>query len=142
MSLNESIKITDIRSCWERIKPGLEIVRRKCNADWRVEDVYAKCVSDSWTLFTADGVDGFLICWQFTSDYSGAKTLMIEVAYYHGPLHPFDVYQPFLDDLARSIGAKDIEFRSPRMGFLRKGWTEVDVVYRREVPCGQESEGQ
>ncbi len=129
-------QIMDIRECWEKVKPGLEIIKRRCAADWRVEDVYAKCVAGTWTLFMADGVDGFLICCQGACPYRNMKILHIECAYYAGDVDPFEVFMPVIETLARQIGALEIEFRSPRTGFERKGWKVVDRVYRMEVSHG------
>lgn len=125
--------VTDIRTCWETIKPGLEIIKRKCNADWRVEDVYAKCVSGAWTLFTAAGVDGFFICWRGDSAYKPEKNLEIENAYYAGDLDPFKVFEPMIIDLAKKNGCSAVQFKSPRMGYQKKGWKIADIIYRQEV---------
>lgn len=125
---------TDIRSCWEKIRPGLEAIKRKCSPDWRVEDVYAKCVNGKWSLFTADGCDGFLICWTWNSAYLIKKILQIECAYHAGGIDPFEVFEPQILELARNNGCAVVEFQSPRSGFKRKGWQEVDVTYRMEVP--------
>lgn len=127
-------EITDIRSCWEQVRPGLEEIRRKCDAEWRPEDVYAKCVAGEWTLFSEEGVDGFLILCKYTGEYRGDLRLFVECAYYRGEEDPFAVYEPFVFELAGRIGARRVEFRSPRLGFRRKGWVVADVTYFKEVP--------
>ena len=38
--------------------------------------------------------------------------------------------------LARENGCAAVQFQSPRQGFKRKGWKEVDIVYQQEVDYG------
>lgn len=125
--------VTDIRTCWEKIRPGLEIIKRKCHADWRVEDVYSRCVSGSWTLFTAAGVDGFFICWKADATFRPEKVLEIECAYHAGDVDAFAVFEPLILELAKKNGCAAVQFRSPRKGYQRKGWKVVDMIYRQEV---------
>lgn len=129
-------EIADIRLWWEIVREGLEVIRRKCDAEWRVEDVYAKCVAGEWTLFLEPGSEGlgFLLLSQYRDVYRGEKRLSVECAFYRGESDPFEAYEPFLFDLAAKIGARCVEFRSPRLGFRKKGWAVADVVYRKEVP--------
>lgn len=127
---------TDIRTCWERIKVGLEEVKRKTNPDWRVEDVYAKCVAGDWSLFAAEGVDGFLIICRHDGEFSLVRRLFVVCAYYQGADDPFIEYGPFLNDLAKQVGARDIEFRSSRVGYQKKGWQVGPTTYRKEVDYG------
>jgi hypothetical protein len=128
-----NLKITDIRSCWEEVKPGLLAIAQKCAAEWRVEDVYARCLAGEWTLFMGPEVDGFLILSQYSDRYRNEKRLVVECAYHDGALDPFATYEPFLFATARQIGAVCIEFTSPRRGFEKKGWSVTDITYRKEV---------
>lgn len=129
-------EVTDIRGCWETIRPGLEVVRRKAAADWDLDEAFAKCVAGEWTLFTDGAVDGFLILCQYFDEGLGVRVLFVVAAYCRGADDPIAVHGPFLHALARRIGAGVIEFRSPRLGFQKKGWAVAEVVYRQEVRHG------
>lgn len=126
----------DIRQCWEQVKPGLEVIARKCDAEWRIEDVYAKCRAGEWTLFVLADGSGFIVLCQYQDVYKLQKRLAVECFYHTGEVDPFELYEPFVFEQARKIGAQFVEFHSPRCGFERKGWEVVDMIYRREVGNG------
>ncbi len=130
------LEIVDIRTCWEAIRPGLEAIRAKCAAEWRPEDVYHRCVAGEWTLFTAPEGAGFVVLYQYVSPYSGDRRLVVECGYHVGAEDPFDVYEPQIMEIGRRIGAARVEFKSPRRGFERKGWTVDDICYSKEVGHG------
>jgi len=127
------LEITDIREVWDQVRPGLEDIKKRFQPEWRPEDVYSRCVSGDWTLFMAAGVDGFLICTKHVDLFSLKIRLYVEAAFYRGQSDPFEVFMPEIIRIAKEIGAIDIEFRSPRTGYERKGWTVVDRKYRWEV---------
>lgn len=129
----------DVRQCWEQIKHGLEVIADKCDAEWRVEDAYAKCRAGEWTLFVLPDGSGFIILYQYQDVYKLEKRLVVECAYHTGDVDPFEIYEPFVFEQARKIEAKCVEFHSPRRGFERKGWEITDMTYRQEVDYGQKA---
>ena len=130
------LRLTDIRTCWEQIRPGLEIEKAKCHSDWRPEDVYKLCVDGRWSLFTDDGTDGFVMMSQYTCPFTGCIRLVLEAGYYHGEVPVFEAYGAALDEMARDVGASEIEIQSCRRGFEKLGWRPMGIWYRREVSHG------
>lgn len=128
------VRTVRIGECWERIKPGLEIIRVKTHADWGLDDAYQQCLLDQWAIFMDDAVDGFLITRLYQCEFTGVRRLEVIAAYYGGSdVDPTEMYLPFIQQLARAADAKQIEVRSPRRGWERKGFRVVDITYRMEV---------
>jgi hypothetical protein len=131
-----SLKLADIRTEWDRIKPDLDALRWKINAAWRLEDVYAACVNQSAFLYVAP--EGFIVVQPVTDTYTLDRYLHIWIAVSTAPGGEDLVsrYQGQIDDLAKSNGYRKMTFESPRRGWLRKldgitGWTQRTVTYER-----------
>jgi hypothetical protein len=126
------MRMVDVRAVWDRVLPGLLAILRKCAADWRPEDVYSRLVSGEWSLFMAEGVDGFAVFSQYVSPYTLEKRLVVECCYFDGD-DLWSRFEPELMQLARDVGAVCVECRSTRLGYQRKGWQVADILYRKEV---------
>lgn len=128
-----AIEIADIATCWEQIKPGLEVIKARTNAVWSLDDVYSHCYLGEWLLFVEPGIDGFLMVSARRCNYSGVCRLEVNCAYHRGESDPTQKYLPFLIQLARQMGAVSIDAHSPRRGWERKGFEVADVLYRMEI---------
>lgn len=126
------LNAVDIRQCWDDIRPGLEYIKERTAAPWRPEDVYHACLAGDATLYT--GPEGFMVLYEAVCKFTLDKSLHVWIAYgENGNL--YDKYMPWLEDLAKAVGAKSITCDSPRrgMGKLLHGWHEEYTRYRRVV---------
>lgn len=130
-------KLTDIRSCWDRIKPGIEeILKENPYLSFIPEDVYSECVNERAFLYTSPVGFGVLTIEvdQFTKD----KTLLIWIAYtYSKGGHHWMPHEDWVMSLAKNAGCKYIEARSrvPEMETYVKdiGWNLETRIYRKKI---------
>lgn len=129
----EKLKLTDIRTCWEKIRPGLLEVSRKCNTDWSPADIYDACRQGRAVLFVEG--DDFCVL-QHQTNYAGERELFIWVTY-AGRNRAQEYYLPKIKEIARRLGAVRLETASPRPGFERRaakvGWKPITRIYQMEV---------
>jgi hypothetical protein len=127
----------DVQAYWPYVAPRLVKLRAKTKARWIPEDVYAEIKTGSATLHIAgEGSDylGFVVL-QARPDYDG-KTLWVWIACSDGKVDVVEKYEPELVAMARKIGAKRLEFSSPRKWERRLsgyGWAESHAVFAKEV---------
>ena len=85
--MTDPIKLepSNIRECWEEIKPYLEALKQKWPelATWRVEDVYAEVRMDTAVLYRVD--EGFAVCTFETDDFTKKRDLFIWIAVSYEP---------------------------------------------------------
>jgi hypothetical protein len=127
----DSLALANIREAWGEIRPGLEHVRQRTEAPWRVEDVYAACLVGQAFLYV--GEPGFIVVQPQEDKLSGEPELLVWVAYSsdHGSV---DRFQPAVDALARDKGFKKLVMWSTRPGWEKNdGWKAVATVYERAV---------
>ena len=71
---------TDIRQCWDKVKPGIvEIIREDPFITFIPEDVYSECVNERAFLYTSSV--GFLILAVEVDQFTKDKTLYMWLAY-------------------------------------------------------------
>jgi hypothetical protein len=127
----------DIHAFWPYVAPRLVKVKQKTEARWIPEDVYAALKANAASLHIAEegpNYVGFVVLQQ-RQDYDG-KTLWVWVAYSDGP-DVVEKCEPELVAFAKNIGAKRLEFSSPRKWERRLkvlGWSESHAVFVKEVP--------
>lgn len=112
-----SLDYVDIREVWDTVKVGLEQVSSDTSADWRLEDVYASCVSGKSHIMmdTSRTTTGFVILQSVGIPFQNAAKLLIWIAY--DPIeNSLATYSEELESLARKTGHKQIEFLSPHKG--------------------------
>ena len=128
---------TDIRQCWEKIKPGIvEILKDNPFLTFIPEDVYSECVNERAFLYTSSV--GFLVLSVEIDQFTKDKTLLLWIAYtYEKGGHEWAVHEKWFDNLAKSIGCKYLDARSrvPEMESYTKkiGWELDTRIYRKEV---------
>lgn len=121
----------DVRAAWDRIRPGLEYIKKNLRPRWRPEDIYHACRAGEAHLYV--GPEGFLVLREQVCPYTLEKELLVWVACGEGG-GLAGKYMGWLEDLARRIGATSLVCQSPRKGLERlTGWTEEHKVYRRLV---------
>jgi hypothetical protein len=134
-------EVSDIRLHWSRIKPGIEqILEENPQLTYLPEDVYSECVNGRATLFTSP--IGFLVLTTEVDQFTGAKTLLIWIAYtYNQGKHNWLDHADWFDNLAQHLGYRTIEARSAVSEMeeyaLNNGWSLDTIVYTREVPYGE-----
>jgi hypothetical protein len=121
--------LQDIRECWDEIRPGLDHTRRKIDAPWRPEDVYAACVTGKAYLYTGD--PGFIVVQSQINAFNGRPEMFLWVAYARGQDN-IETFQDQVDEIAIEHGFDRIVMWSNRPGFQKSsGWQSVANVYER-----------
>lgn len=123
----------ELHDTWPLIKPGLEEVIKKIDAEWIAEDVYSALQSGTSTLhlgYNSDEYEGFIVLTP-TPDYEGT-TLFIWCVYSPTNTNVLERYWPDIEQMARKISARKVRFSSPR-----KGWAKmfkcVTMIYEKEI---------
>ena len=125
--MENEVRVGDVRVDWELIRPGLEIVKEKGNAEWRLEDVYALCRNGDAFLYIVD--EGFSIVRRVVNSFTLEIELFIMVSFSTGECN-IKKFQPYLEDLAKEIGATSMTLQSPRRGLERHGWEIEQINYK------------
>ena len=136
---NDFVKpvLTDIRSTWNIVKPGLEsILADNPTLTFIPEDVYSECVNERAFLFTSPV--GFLVLTIKVDQFTKDKTLYMWIAYtYEKGGHEWLAHEEWFNDLANEAGCKYLEARSrvPEMESYVKqiGWELDTRIYRKNV---------
>ena len=129
--------LTDIRSTWNIIKPGLEsILADNPSLTFIPEDVYSDCVNEKAFLFTSPV--GFLVLTVNTDRYTKDKTLYMWLAYtYDIGGHQWMAHEQWIESVARELNCRFIEAQSNVPGFesyaVTNGWDLDTRIYRRKV---------
>ena len=129
--------LTDIRSTWNTVKPGLEqILKDNPNLTFLPEDVYSEVVNNRAFLYTSSV--GFLILRVEIDQFTNDKTLLLWIAYtYNKGGHEWAAHEEWFNSLAKEIGCKYLEARSrvPEMESYVKeiGWELDTRIYRKEI---------
>ena len=129
--------LTDIRSTWNIVKPGLEsILADNPSLTFIPEDVYSECVNERAFLFTSPV--GFLVITTETDRYTKDKTLYMWIAYtYKKGGHEWLAHEEWIEGVARQLECKFIEAQSnvPELEpyAVKRGWSLDTRIYRRTV---------
>lgn len=112
-----ALEFVDIREVWDVVRPGLEAIHSETNPDWRIEDVYAACVSQRSFLLmdTARTASGFIVLQTKSHAFRDSKIMLIWIAYDPEP-GSLMTYSEDLEALALKTGHSEIEFLTPHRG--------------------------
>ena len=136
-STTESPKHADIRTCWDKVKPGIvDILKDNPLLTFIPEDVYSECVNERAFLYTSSV--GFLVLTVEVDTFTKDKTLLLWIAYtYNKGGHNWLAHNEWFNDLAKQAGCRYLEARSrvPEMESYTKqiGWELDTRIYRKEV---------
>lgn len=136
-STTELPVFTDIRQCWDKIKPGIvEIIKENPYLTYIPEDVYSECVNERAFLYTSSV--GFLILTMEIDRFTKDKTLLLWIAYtYEKGGHEWLAHEDWLEALAKESDCKYIEAQShvPELESyaLQRGWVLDTRIYMRKV---------
>jgi hypothetical protein len=124
--------VQDWRPLWGWIEQGLREVIERTHPSWVPADVYAELKSGSAVVVTVADDAGFMVI-QRLQDYDG-MVMFVWVMWGPNSMSAIeDKVWASLAEMARQAGCKRVRMRSPRKGWARIGWTEVETVYEREV---------
>lgn len=131
--LIQQVAPNEIRSVWDRVKPGIEHLLLKCPDDYIAEDVYWFLRENRATLFMVG--DGFMVLEVATDIFSGKKSLCVWLLHFLGAEESRGQIYEYLDDLARKAGCCRVRFKSPRSGWVKKaiGWDMKLITWEREI---------
>lgn len=135
--------LADHREVWPRILPGLEELHGiSVTQDWDIASI-RKMLDDERAFLLTDEADpsAFAVCALDAYSYDIAeKELFIYLVWHQGG-DAIERFQPHLEQLARTAGAKYIRFYSPRRGMLRAatqaGYVARAVEYIKELSDGR-----
>jgi len=130
--------LASIREEWGWVKRGIEeILQEQPKLTYRAEDVYAACLNGDAYLWVFP--EGFLISTAEKDEYSGEHIFFFWLAWVkkRGGKTVFTKYVPFFLNIAKEMGFKRIETRTPVLelerSFLADGWERQSAIYTREV---------
>ena len=108
------IEKQDIRMVWEKILPGIEKIHSELPwRDWRIEDIYAECLSGQAGVFTKAGEEdpgnSFFIARVNVNPSTGQRVLFLWIAWSPEELGAEAIGED-LEKLALGEGCTAIEF--------------------------------
>ncbi len=133
----DSLQFTDIRSCWESIKPKIvEILEQDAFPTIRPEEVYSECVNGRASLFTSN--DGFVILTSEEDAFIEEKTLVIWLGYAYKKGGSLLVsHKEWFNNIAKELNCQYIVMKTNTEKlsnyFLQSGWQLESKVFKREV---------
>jgi len=113
-------KTVDVREVWDIILPGLEEIKSQTNPPWRLEDVYAACVSGTAHIYMDPQRTraGFLILQSVLCPFRRISKLLLWIA--HDPVGGSATeYALWVEKLAKETGHQEIEIMTPHEGLWR-----------------------
>lgn len=104
----------DVREVWEKILPGIESIHSSLPwKEWRIEDVYAECLSGESGIFTKEGEEdpgkSFFVARVNTNPSTGQRVLFLWIAWSPEELGA-EAIRDDLEKLALGEGCTAIEF--------------------------------
>lgn len=125
-----------VRNYWEQVKVGLEVIKEHPQCEnWIPEDVYVAIINGTSTLhlgYLDNQYCGFLVLTPMKESYTNKQTLHVWLAYSERhDIHELALQE--VEQMARNINASKITLDSPRRGWERRGFKEVQIRYEREV---------
>lgn len=135
--------LADHREAWPRILPGLQALHGlSATQDWDVPSIRMMLDKDRAFLLTdAAEPSAFAICVIDAFPYDIAEKELFIYLVWHPGADAIARFQPHLEQLARTAGAKHIRFYSPRPGMLRAalhaGYVTRAVEYIKELSDGR-----
>lgn len=135
--------LADHRVAWPRILPGLQALHDLGPLqDWSIASVRAMLDADRAFLLTDEAdPSAFAVCMIDEYPYDSADTELFIYLVWHQGGTAIERFQPHMEQVARSAGAKHIRFYSPRIGMLRAaldaGYIARSVEYVKELNHGR-----
>jgi len=130
-------EFTDIRSCWNTVKPGIEFVlKQNPHLTYMPEDVFSECVTGKSMLFTS--ALGFVVLTVQEDSFSDKKILVVWIAHTHQHgKHNWLDHIDWFEGVATYCNCSSIEAQSaiPELGqyLSTSGWKQEATIYTREV---------
>jgi len=134
------LQAVDIRTVWERVYPGIQKIHSELPwNDWRVEDIYAACLSGQAAILIqpdTEPQDAFLIAKQNLCEQTRKKSLFIWIAWSKNDEQAKDVYKD-LDMIAMESGCESINFMTGSQKLVKYaqsfGYKKVMYEVRKEI---------
>lgn len=123
-----------VRAKWDWIRSGLAAVINRAGSDFVPEDVYHEVMSGRSTVMVQEDERGDELGFVVVNRVQYPHKAVLFVWAMFGQFEQAEEKTlAELDDLARSINANEIECRSRRRGWARKGFEVSEIIYRRKV---------
>ena len=127
---------SDIRQCWDEVRPGLEEIKAQWPkaSTWRPEDVYAEVVNGNAVLYRTE--DGFAVCTIEPDKWTGTSDLFIWIAYSPADKRGGMLQKYWLSfiEVAEHLGCRGIQTGSLHPAL--ESWGVMDkthTIYRYEL---------
>ena len=132
----EELAFTDIRTCWDEVRPGIEEILKDRTLNYRPEDVYAACVAEQAFLYKASY--GFVILTVEVDEFTKERTLFVWLGYtYEKGNNIWVQTRAWFDKIARSIGCTYVgahtKIKELETYFVKEGWELDTRIFRRKV---------
>ena len=127
------VKPQELQEVWNLVKEGLEKINNKISDNWIPEDVYYSIKSGESSLYLFydnDNYEGFTVL-TINQSYN-YPILFIWCFYSNSFTNAPTKYWPEIQEVAHNIGAKKIQFNSPRKGW-EKMFKKISIIYEGEV---------
>ncbi len=132
------LQCVDVRSHWDKIKPGLLEIVEQCQTDWRIEDVYASLINKQSFLYVDPSrtETGFIVVRSIQCPFSLQSKLLVWVA--HDPINgSVDAHHDEIEDIAKATGHTALEVITPIKGLGRmiesRGYKRIHATYRKQL---------
>lgn len=117
----------DLHKHWESVRTGIESILDKTGEPFIAEDVYASVKTGASHLYLVD--NGFVVLQNIKETYTNDPILFVWLAYNPGDEDITDDMLGELQKLAKSIGAKTVQWTSPRRWVRKVGATLKSYNY-------------
>ena len=123
----------DLHKHWNTVRCGIESILDKTEEPFIPEDVYASVKTGASHLYLVD--NGFVVLQNIKESYTNDPILFVWLAWHTGEEDLSDFVYDELNKIAKSIGAKTIQWTSPRRWTRRVGARLKSYNY--ELPVGE-----
>lgn len=107
------LQAIDVRTVWDKICPPIQKIHSELPwSDWRLEDIYAACLSGQAVVLVQPDMepqDAFGVVRMDTCEQTGRKSLFIWIAWCKNEEGAKQVYED-LDEIARNSECESIDF--------------------------------
>jgi len=121
----------DLHKHWNAVRCGIESILDKTEEPFIPEDVYASVKTGASHLYLVD--NGFVVLQNIKESYTNEPVLFVWLAYNTGDEDITDDVLTELQKVAKSIGAKAVQWISPRRWTRKVGATLKSYNYELKV---------
>ncbi len=108
----------NLNAVWPRVRGGIEELLRICPEEFSPEDVFARLREEKANLYLLG--DGFCVLEVSTEPFNGKRSLNVWLLHWKDAEENHDALRDWLKDARKQANCANVQFRSPRMGWMKK----------------------